>query len=80
VSRHADVQISGRFGSNPAVFLSRGVKKRGDHQSRFKSLCLYTNVFAEQVTGEVGDIWIVGAKHAIFAMPFIYKNAIILPR
>jgi hypothetical protein len=34
VSRHADVQMSGRFGSNPAV-LSRSVEKRGD-QSRFK--------------------------------------------
>ena len=37
VSRHAEVQISGRFGSNPAVFIPRSVEKRGD-QSRFKSL------------------------------------------
>eukprot|EP01046_Picozoa_sp_COSAG06_P040175 COSAG06_NODE_4832_length_3922_cov_7.815067_2_plen_177_part_00 len=34
VSRHADVQISGRFGSNPAG-LSRSVEKKGD-QFRFK--------------------------------------------
>jgi hypothetical protein len=40
--RHAEVQLSGRFGSNPP-FLSRSVESQGD-QSRFKSLGLYTNV------------------------------------